>query len=279
MPRPPLSRERICDALESCRPGSNDLYAPDLAEIAGQVAENPQWEEVYERIQNSDLKISAAFHDVEVPVGLEQRLVASLKLSQAEDAISAALKSDTDIETPSDAFATPSAKKYRAVSRRWLITACGILTVTAALFLVVFLGMNNGGGYTEQTVLNEAIDIFNADLHAAPGRLLVQAPAPREFPLSKAIWSFGGIRWRTVKNFIGCEGVAYDLPAQGGRATLYVVDRTISGLGIQPVEKPSNTGGRCVAAWQEGGLLYVLVVQGNQKSYKEYLNLPHGPMA
>jgi hypothetical protein len=287
MPRQPLSRERICDALESCRPGSNDLSAPEFTDVAAHIARSPEWEAVYERIQNTDLKISAAFLDVEIPPGLEQRLVASLDFARAEDALSAALAgpAETEMDNAPSADTLAASKvassdeKNRKISRRWLVLAGGILTVAAALFLAVFLGINHSTGYSPQTVLDEAKNFFAADDPTDPGQLLARVPAPREFPLSKAIRPFGGIRWRTIKNFLGREGVAFDLPPQGGvHATLYAVDLTIANLDPSPTWKPANTGGCCVAAWQENGVAYVLVVQGSQKSYREYLN-PLGPMA
>ena len=135
--------------------------------------------------------------------------------------------------------------------------------------------MNNSAGDSEQTVLDKAIRFFNGDLPPAPGQLLAKVSSPSQFPLSKAIRLYSEIHWRNLNNFMGQSGVAFDLPTQGGaRATLYVVKCTTAGLGASPTFKPSNTGGCCVAAWQEDGLLYVLVVQGSQKSYREYLNLP-----
>jgi hypothetical protein len=83
-----------------------------------------------------------------------------------------------------------------------------------------------------------------------------------------------------VSNFLGHSAVAFDLPAEAdARATLYVVEGNFADLESLPTMNPSNTGGCCVSAWRENGLIYVLVVQGNRKSYEEYLNLPRGPMA
>jgi hypothetical protein len=285
MSRQPLSRERICDALESCRPGSNDLDAPDLADIAAQVAQNPHWEEVYERIQNIDLKISAAFQDVEIPAGLEQRLLASLKIAEAEDEFSAALKGatagDADIGPTAESVAASAidskSKKNRKLSRRWLLASGGLLAA-ATILIAIFLGIDNSGGYSKRTALEEAIQFFDADNSATPGQLLVQVSAPRQFPLSVNVRFSDKIRWRMVKNFMGKAGVAFDLPTpRGVRATLYAVDRTIPDLPASPAN-PANSGGCYVAAWQEDGLVYVLVVRGSQQNYDQYLH-PRGPMA
>jgi hypothetical protein len=275
MSRQPHSRERICEALESCRPGSNDLFAPELCDVADRVAGDPEWEETYERIQNADLKISAAFHDVEIPVGLEQRLIASLNIVRAGEAVSAALEVDSELDAPPVAPAVIPVAKPRILSRRRLLWSGGILSGAAVMLVAAFLAMNRSPGDSEQTVLDAAKQYFDADVPAAPGQLLSPTRAPRGFPLSNNIRHVGKIRWRVVNDFMGHEAVAFDLPAQGGaRATLYAVDISAANLGTAPPSNPSNTGGCCVAAWREKGLVYVLVVQGTPETYRQYLNQP-----
>jgi hypothetical protein len=79
---------------------------------------------------------------------------------------------------------------------------------------------------------------------------------------------------------LGRTGIAYDLPGRdGGRATLYVIEQSAQGLGNEPQYHPFTTGGYSASAWKEGGLLYVLVVQGEPHTYQNYLNLPRGPVA
>ena len=80
---------------------------------------------------------------------------------------------------------------------------------------------------------------------------------------------------------MGHRGVVYDLPGPAGtNAVLYVVDAgALEGFGEAPALNPFTTAGCCASAWQEGGLLYVLVVQGDPATYRAYLNLPHGPVA
>ena len=73
--------------------------------------------------------------------------------------------------------------------------------------------------------------------------------------------------------------MAYDLPAINGRATLYVVRRTVPGLPSLPPSVPSHsTGGNSAAVWQQGDLLYVLVVQGDAATYSQYLDRSNGPL-
>ena len=192
-----------------------------------------------------------------------------------------ALQGDVDIASPPDSLTVLFRKKDHAVSRRWLIMAGGMLATTVAIFLVVYLGMNHTDGYSQQTILDEAIHYFDADLPSTQGQLLTETSPPSEFPFSKALRPLRGIRWRAVKNFMGESGIAFDLPTQGGaRATLYAVNLSAKSIAKSPSLKPSfTTGGCCTTAWQENGLLYVLVVRGNRQSYQQYLTLPTGPVA
>jgi hypothetical protein len=255
MTRQPLDRERICEVLESCRPGSGDLYRAEFADVAGRVAESPRIEELYERIQNADLKISAAYHDVEIPPGLEGRIAA--------------------------AVAPAVLRTKKIFSRRRLLAASGLLATAGAIFLAVFFGMNRSAGYSEQTVLVGAIQFFDAEEAAAPGQLLAESSPPGEFSFSRAILRLPKIRWRMVENFFGQKAVAFDLPAQGGaRATLYAVDLTVADLTDTPDQKNLFTTAGCsTAAWRENGLVYVLVVRGNRQAYRNYLLLSRGPLA
>ena len=47
------------------------------------------------------------------------------------------------------------------------------------------------------------------------------------------------VRWRRVEKFLGGPAVAYDLPAIGGRATLYVVQKNVAGLPSMPPPMPA----------------------------------------
>lgn len=118
------------------------------------------------------------------------------------------------------------------------------------------------------------MNFFDKDNNQPPGELV--AP-PVEYP--RDIVKLDGVRWRHVDEFLGDPAVAYDLPTIHGRATLYVVQRTVTGLPSMPPPSPrSSTGGRLAAAWQAGNMLYVLVVDGDARMYSSYLDQSHGPL-
>ena len=64
------------------------------------------------------------------------------------------------------------------------------------------------------------------------------------------------------------------------RVTLLVVRARTVGLGPVPPPRPAFASqGRAIAAWQEGDLLYVLVVEDPAGGYRRFVNPDPGPLA
>lgn len=235
-------------ALEACRPGSQDIDDPSFAFLASRIAADAGLAERYECLQQHDASIAAAFHDVPVPEDLADRLVVRL-----------------------------AAEKPRPrISRRRLLAGVGLSAVAAGLLAAVWLGEPNGPAFSEQYVLDEAIRSFDPS-RAALTRPL--ADAPDRYPVSNAVLQ-AGRTWGALRSFLGGDGVAYDLSGTGqSRAILYVVATSVDGLRSSPALQPFTTAGCSASAWQENGLLYVLVVQGGPAEYQRYIRLPSGPIA
>lgn len=217
-----------------------------------------------------DDRLAAAFRDVPIPPGLAQRLLDRL-----------AVERNTEQIAPDDILQlTYSTHLSSRFSRRWLLVGGGLLTVAASLLIAVWLGAGQTDGLSEQFVLDEAIRAF--DVVIAPrGQLVSERLPPAGYPFSSAVLQARGTSWRPLDEFLGRRGVVYELLGRAGaRAALYVVaaDDT-PWCGDAPAVRPFTTGGYCASAWQEGGLLYVLVVQGDPATYNGYLNLPSEPVA
>jgi hypothetical protein len=267
------------EAMESCRPGANDLADPSMSHLEAEISANPQLEKTFDRLQQLDSRIGAAFHDVPIPPGLAERVLDNLTHARAETLVSNALNAEPDQAADSDTSISLPSEGKRKVSRRWLLLAGGLLSTAAILFISLWLNFHNVESYSEQTVLDEAIRFFDADA-VDGGILLAERSPPKAYQFSRSVFLSKGIHWRKISNFLGRSGIAYDLPGRdGGRATLYVVEQSALGLGNEPQYRPFTTGGFSASAWQEGGLLYVLVVQGEPNTYQNFLNLPRGPVA
>jgi hypothetical protein len=201
-----------------------------------------------------DACLTKAIRDVAVPEGLAERLLAGLA-----------------VERP------------RRRSRRWVLLAGGLAATAATMLLAVWLGGYNAlPPVSAESAREEAIQLFGAAANQ-PGCLLANGNAPAGFPFSSYVLSVPGTKWRCLNNFfLGRSGAVYDLlgPA-GARAALYVVAcNNPVGLGQSPESSRDviMTSGCCASAWQEGGLLYVLVVQGDRSNYEQYLKLPSSPV-
>jgi len=232
----------------------------------------------------TDACLAAAFQDVPVPEGLAERLLSRLAADAAEGGVSrlAGMGGGADIFvcTSADKNVFPTGQ-FASYSRRWLLVGGGLLAAAAGVVLAVWLGTHSETRLSEQIVLDEAIQSFDAGSKDS-GRLLSDAPAPAEYPLSRMVRHAGAAKWRPVDGFLGRGGVVYDLSRPGGgHAALYVVNREVEGLRTAPRLHPFTTAGSncCASAWQERQLLYVLVVQGDRTTYESYLKLPRNPVA
>jgi hypothetical protein len=250
----PIHDERIIEAIEVYRRGD------DLSSVSAEL--DPAAAELMRRIQETDEVISVAFKDVPMPEGLAERLLDRLATSAEVAAVE-----------------LPEVVRPKRVSRRWAVAGCTLLTVAAGLLVAAWIGSNNAPTWSEGKVLAASIKFFNSD-QAGGGYSLAEAKPPGAYLPSRDILLTSGTKWRRIEGFLGRKGVAYDLSGQGGSfATLYVVKRTVSGLPSLPPRSPRcNTGGVSTAAWQEGDLLYVLVIHGGSGSYRRLI-APLGPVA
>jgi hypothetical protein len=227
-----------------------------------------------------DACLTKTFRDVAVPEGLAERLLAGVAVGRADIPV---CREGRGVLGRQECLPHRHESRSRR-SRRWLVLGGGLVTAAATVLLAVWLGGPNAPCVSEESARDEAIRLFDTAV-GQPGNLLVGGNGPTAYPYSSYVQSLGGTKWRNVNNFLGqYSGVVYDLPGPAGaRAALYVVAcDDAGGLGQQPASAQSvitTAGSRCCAsAWQEGGLLYVLVVEGGQSTYERYLNLPSSPV-
>jgi hypothetical protein len=263
--------QQIREAMEACRPGHDDVEAPEIAHLAAEMVASHDLEERFARLQQTDEVLADAIRDVPVPEGLADRLLAALPAAAKPVA-------SPDRQGVGESVVVPASNSARRRARPWWFAVAGVV---AAMVLVAVSVWQSGRSspWTASTVLEEAISRYSNE-NQDSGRLMSEASPPWGLPLSSAVRSSAGTRWRQIAGFLDRKGVAYDLTSvRGSRATLFVVNRTIAGLPDEPPSRPSPGTGNCTAAaWQQGSLLYVLVVQGDSSAYAEFLDLPRGPV-
>jgi hypothetical protein len=224
-----------------------------------------------------------AIRDVPVPPGLAGQVLAALAAAPAMKSVELPPPASTSAILPTVDAAVKADQPSLAVTvpgpgrkRLWALAAA--TAALAASLLVAVALRPQPDAVAPPNVCELAIDYFHRDRHEA-GRLLADAPPPKDYPLSTALRPLAGTRWRWVENFLeregfpGCEAVAYDLVGPSNvSATLYVAQGVPA-----PMANSFSSADVSVSVWQEGSLLYVLVVRGSE-SQRNSLFDDRGPV-
>jgi hypothetical protein len=264
-----MDDQELIERIDACRPDSEDFRDADLAPLAEELAADPACRRLYERVQQLDAAIGAAMEDVPLPAGLQARLLARLAEAQAAEPAEALV--DGDVSVAGEATQQPPAVITR---RTWLWTAASV-AVAASIAVVALVGRGLWPGQVDLTpaMIQEGAIAFYGQEQPEPGRDLHKFPA--KYPLSRSITRTAQPTWRHLENFLGrpgLSGVAFDLLLSGTEATLYVVPGRTLALPTAPPDQPiATTAGRSAAAWREGDLIYVLVVDGNASAYQRFV--------
>ena len=73
-----FGHREILEAMESCRPGSDDLFDPALAPLVEVLTLDANLADRFRQQQHVDAAVASAFRDVAVPDGLAERLLGRL---------------------------------------------------------------------------------------------------------------------------------------------------------------------------------------------------------
>lgn len=283
MGRKPIRDERIIEAIESCRPGTDDVSDPALAFLAAELSADPELDDLYERLQRLDARLAEVFADVPVPEGLADRILGGIASRTAAASCQSEQIADVSGQTPATDAATPLSPARKTSRRRWFAAAAVALSVAASVLIAV-VQFQRPVAMSEDDALGRAIDFFVSDTLAEQGTELTEGNEPEDFPFSRHVRFYQGTSFRPIEGFLECDGVAYDMTNHRGvAATLYVVQRrgvVVPGLPSLPpsYRRAFRTRNCCSVAWESDGLLYVLVVGGSSKqTYNSFLPI-QGPV-
>jgi hypothetical protein len=274
--------DQLRQQIDACRPGSDDLHLPELAELKAAVASSGEVAAELDRTQRFDQNVTSALYDVPVPAGLLDQLLTSAASPVALAGIEQAIDEGSSAAPAADApqAATSVANGTR---RTWLWRAASIaLTAAAVLALGVFFSQ---GKPREVTAQQLAADISNWFDLAAPGSTALDSGWTKGgalqpgYPLDSAIRGRPKA-WRSFKTPAGEAAVVYELLApEGSRALLFVVTpRANYRVARSPsvVMLSGTTGDLKATAWQRpNGQLYVLVLKGSDVSIGQFLRPTH----
>ncbi len=269
--------DSIRELMDSCRPLSDDLQQPEMRPLAELMSADAEVANQFARSQGLDAAISATVHDVPIPVGLEQRLLAALDSQQGAmrgegrpaDAGEAVERKPvvaadiTAVAADSEAVTVPRPAKRFGGWRLWTAVA----TTAAAVGLFFLFGDFRppppiSGHALEAAALNWQLDdegwTDGPEMwtrHPLPSRMLT-----RQVKRRQAIWL----------NELGVDASCYELAMPAGSSARIFVFSKPAGVELPaaPPRAPVSTRGTTVAAWTRDGFAYVLVLHGGDDAYR-----------
>lgn len=258
-----MKRRKLSHLIEACRTGSSDLEEPEMARLAEQIAADPALRARYERTQKLDAQVGRSIANVEVPDGLHVRLLANCSAGVP------ACKNSLD---------APSRRGRLHYNRRLI----AIAAIAASLLLLVggYVFWPRHRSFTYDDLLKLSTDWYTQLRREVAWQFLPPHEMVRDYPVAGAIRPHPA-HWADVSSLVGESACAYDLTTiDGRRAALLVIFNPDPIAGTTPPLKPgSSTGGLMVGCWQSGNLVYVLIVEGTERSYRGLLDGAAPPLA
>jgi hypothetical protein len=270
--------KRIRESIEACRPASEDLHSPEMADVARRLQDDPHARQVYDRVQEYDAAILKAIDDVSVPPGLSERILERLRAAGDESVkgrshellagiVAAASKTH---EANPQAQVSPAPRRLALSRRRLMGTA--LTALLACVLLVVVINLLQQPSDLD---LPELADQWQAQLGNDWQKT---AAAPPDFAVPGAVL-VKPTGWQWVDRYATVPVVAYELVhAKAGKAMLYVAQMTRDGLRGSPPLTPQSTSGQAVAYWRSGSHVYVLVVE-DERNYRAFVRPSTTPFA
>jgi hypothetical protein len=264
----------LLTALDAHRPGESLADDPALGDVARRLETDVDARRLRDRIAAADRRIASAMQVVEPPAGMADRLLARL----AETGTQAA--SNDRLHTSPAVVPANAPPRWR----RRAFLASGLAAAAAAVLIAIQLWPKPAEPWTAEQVLDAAIGLYTSDSRTDSRPL---AERPSDLPPSDDLIALpSNARWRRIGDGLPFgDAVAYDIELfQGGpRGTLYAVSPSapVAGLPDVPPMTPATptTQGVCAAAWEHRGIVYVLVVEGGPREYRQFLKNRGGVIA
>ena len=266
---------KLLAGIEAARPGRSDLDLPELQQVAQRIADEPETAALYQSIQDADMRMVDAFAQVDVPAGLQDRLLASL--TAMSETAEPELSEEAATQAP---ITSPVALKDPAVvggrSSRRMLTGVGL--TAACLMLLVVAGMIYQWASTPALDVDQIVAStlqLRDEVDAAWNDELQAAPASH--PVSSRM-QMSPISWTSTAGFGDQRAVAYRFESRAAAATLFVFQgvKTADNLPAAPPTRPQHASGAAVGTWVADDLLYVLVVDGTARDYQRFVRTAPG---
>jgi|GEM_PF-591085 len=286
-----MDERAMREAMDACRPASDDLQRPELAALAEALRDDPRLRAVYERVLSLDDVLRDGFQAVPLPEGLADRILA---------AAARAVPADPDVgadEMP--ALAASSAELFAPVSQgarfqpgrppvdagpprkrrpSWRRITTAVAAVAALLLVTLAITWHVlTTPWGREQVVQMAND-WTEELLERDGWNTNLAEAPTHtYPVPSYVLATP-VRWQTYPTPLDRRSSVYQLGAPSRRQAvlLYVARPWVrpADLPDGPPERPQQaTGGRCIGVWQDENISYVLVVHGDLGRYQRLVRV------
>ena len=263
-----MDPNRLRELLEAFPPGmpeGNDggLDMADSLAVREAAAADPRIGAEVARVQAWDASLLRAMEDVPVPAGLAERLISAVKSQEAAEMV-----------TPAAVVAKTADVKpavQRGVPRRtWLMS----LAAAAAVMAVAVFGGSYAwllSGPSAVAIVEEARKLWAVQIDAS-WESVFSVASLEDYPWSGRLQVATVTGWQKVSTKLDENAVVYKLAIPNGRRAMLLVMRSPRAInGLLARDSDSSTAGICIGTWQEGELVYVLMVEGNQQDYERLL--------
>jgi hypothetical protein len=268
----PHDRELLRQRMDGCRIGSDDLSLPEMSELSAALRNDAALREEWESRQRSERLIAAAMDELPVPAGLADRILAAAAACDGHRLVE---KIEQAVTTTGDANAAAEvepAKRHVLLARRQWSWIGGVALLLVAAVIIQQTYFAPPTCVTKEQLVASAQVWFDAAVNRPGDGQSGEAPLP--FPRSAL--SLAPQTWRKMPTAEERSLVAFDLTKlqMGGRIFLFAAKTNKRyEVASVPYTRLSATGGLEIGAWQQGDLLYVVVI--DQRSGRRLQDVLH----
>jgi hypothetical protein len=270
-----MTDQEIQQAIDACRPGSDDLQQPEMAGLAEAIRRDPDVRRRYECSQQFDALVREPFRDVPVPDGLADRLLAaiapSLDRTTVESQQPVALRpSEHHVRKAAEQAGRWPRRKRRRI---WMVMTGSLMAAAAVVgFLLLVPYFSGDEPLPDDRLPGEILAWSDAVVRQGWNEDVPAAQVLR--PLDRAVRA-DPQRWCSIATAYDSQTVVYDVAPRGAEMALVFCMRCRVRNSILPEMPPLNafsaTGGLTLGIWRRGDMVYVLVVRGGVRRYRELI--------